>query len=189
MIRVDGEEKQRRPSSTLSSITVPSLTRRVSKEQTVYAHVDECPISPTLMPPVSPLLSRMSQKGSSASLKDLALEPAVPLPTPLPRKHTMTHTHQPSSPLQSHPHPPIPPQQQSLALLHDDDTPATSAMINALSSRFEAVTRDLTEKLDSQSDLLDRMFAYIQRIDKQSEAIGDEIVALRKDFKALKLKQ
>ncbi|KAJ3027011.1 UNVERIFIED_CONTAM: hypothetical protein HDU68_004669 [Siphonaria sp. JEL0065] len=187
MIRVDGEEKQRRPSSTLSSITVPSLTRRVSKEQTVYAHVDECPISPTLMPPVSPLSSRMSQKGSSASLKDLALEPAVPLPTPLPRKHTVTHTQQPASPLQ--PQPPTPQQQQQSALLHDDHSPATAAMIHALSSRFEAVTRDLTEKLDSQSDLLDRMFAYIQRIDKESEASGDEIVALRKDFNALKLKQ
>ncbi|KAJ3095523.1 hypothetical protein HK100_005799 [Physocladia obscura] len=65
-----------------------------------------------------------------------------------------------------------------------DHQPATAAMINALHSRFESVLRDLQEKVAAQADLLERMFAYVIKIDKEAESVNDEVALLRQQMSA-----
>ncbi|KAJ3096076.1 hypothetical protein HK100_005653 [Physocladia obscura] len=66
-----------------------------------------------------------------------------------------------------------------------DHQPATAAMVNALHSRFESVLRDLQEKVAAQADLLERMFAYVIKIDKEAESVNDEVALLRQQMSAL----
>ncbi|KAJ3353035.1 hypothetical protein HDU83_007409 [Entophlyctis luteolus] len=88
---------------------------------------------------------------------------------------TSNITHSPTQQLHVSPPPPLP-----------ADAAAAVAAINALSSRFESVFRDMQEKMDAQGDLLERMFAYVVKIDKENEGISDEVALLRQQMSALK---
>ncbi|ORY49927.1 hypothetical protein BCR33DRAFT_713528 [Rhizoclosmatium globosum] len=181
------------PRSSVYASPSLSATRRLSREQAAYS-TDECPVLPTVMPPkafrraasieelqggpvVVPLLS------ARASLTSLREEAAVPLPPP---NQSMTHHSLPrtKSTRESQAAAAL---SQPLSQAIDPDAQATAGMVSALSARFEGAIRDLSEKMEAQSSLLERMFEYIQRIDKESEATSHELANINMEMAKLRL--
>ncbi|KAJ3202753.1 hypothetical protein HDU82_007093 [Entophlyctis luteolus] len=121
----------------------------------------------------------------SHSRRTSGVHPAIaPFMPPVPSSPRMSPSTSVNNANSSTPH--LPAQQPHAPPHLPADAAGAVAAINALSSRFESVFRDMQEKMDAQGDLLERMFAYVVKIDKENEGISDEVALLRQQMSALK---